>query len=187
MLPKSNFHLKIANFKVTTQTKNNPVKMNDQNFVSISEAARFFQMSLSTVRLRLNDPNYDNWNSINNEKRLITTLARPVVVNDTYYLRVSLTAAKIGISERTVRKNIKIKSNQNFFDQLSENQKKKIQNLNQQINDSKKATYTLGRPVQVGTEIFPSIRKTALASSIDSHTIRKRIHSNHFPDWKWFS
>ena len=111
MLPKSNFHLKIANFKVTTQTKNIPVKMNDQNFVSISEAARFFQMSLSTVRLRLNDPNYDNWNSINNEKRLITTLARPVVVNDTYYLRVSLTAAKIGISERTVRKNIKIKSN----------------------------------------------------------------------------
>jgi predicted S18 family serine protease len=139
---------------MTTQINSIPIKINDQNFVSISQAARFFQISLSTVRLRLNDPNFDNWNYINNEKRLTTTLARPVIVNDKYYLSVSLAAANEGITERTVRKNIKTKSNWNFFDQLSENQKNKIKNLNQQISDSQQTIYTLGRPVQVGTEVF---------------------------------
>ncbi len=112
--------------------------MNNQNFVSISKAARFFNISLSTVRLRLNDSNYENWNYVNNEKRLTTNLARAVVINGNYYLSVSLAAAKECISERMVRKNIKTKPNWNFFDQLSETQKNKIQNLNFEICNAKK-------------------------------------------------
>ncbi len=80
-----------------------------------------------------------------------------------------------------VRKNIKTKSNCNFFDQLSKTQKNKIQNLNEQICNTKNNSYTLGRLVQVGTEVFPSIRKVAFAFSIDSHTVRKRIKSSNFP------
>lgn len=118
---------------------------------------------------------------------LTTYLARAVVINDNYYASVSLAAVSEGMSEKTVRKNIKIKSNWNFFDQLSENQKNNIKNLNKQIGDVKNKTYKLGRPVQVGTQIFPSIRKTAFVFSIDSHTVRKRINSNNFPDWKWFN
>lgn len=160
LLPNKN-----ANKKTKTnnfQYNSIAVKINNQNFVSISEAARFFNVSLSTVRLRLNDPKYENCEYFNNKKRLTTHLARAVVVNDNYYLSVSLASASEGISEKTVRKNIKIKSNWNFFYQLSENQKNNIKNLNQQIGDTKIKTYKLGRPIQVVNEIFPSIRKTAL-------------------------
>lgn len=183
ILPNKNSKKRIN----TKNTRSNSiaVKINNQNFVSISEAARYFNISLSTVRLRLNNSSYKNWNYINNKKRLTTSLARAVVVNDNYYLSVSLAAAKECISERTVRKNIKTKSNWNFFDQLSETQKNKIKNLNEQICNAKQTTYKLGRSVQVGTTVFSSIRKTANSFLIDSHTVRKRINSINFPEWKW--
>ncbi len=162
-----------------------PIIANDQRFNSISEATRHFGVSFSTIHLRLNNPKYSDWYYLNKDKRVATSLTRAVVVNDKYYISVGICASAEEISEKTVRKNIKMKSNWNYFDKLSKEQKEKIPKLNEQIQTSKLKSYKLGRSVQVKNKIFSSIRQASFAFSIDTHTVRKRIKSKNFSDWKW--
>jgi hypothetical protein len=109
-------------------------------------------------------------------------------------LSVSIAAAAEGISEKTLRKYIKLKPcskfarqgpNWNFFDLLTDKQKKKIPQLDENIQASNAGGYKLGRSVQINNQIFSSIRKAGIVFNIDSHTVRKRIESKNFVDWKW--
>lgn len=153
--------LNIVNKTIPQVNRQNsiPIIGMGQYFESISEACRYFGFSQSTIRSRLNSPKYDNWFYANPQKRVSTHLARAVVVCNDYYMSVSTAAAALGISEKTIRK---------------------IKLVNQ-------TGYSQGRSVQVKDQIFTSIRQTSLAFEIDSHTVRKRIESLNFPDWKWFN
>jgi hypothetical protein len=171
--------------KISNRSNSIPIRVDDEIFTSISEASRHFGVSLSTIRSRLNNPNSLNWSYINKERQVATNLARAVVIDDKYYLSVSIAAAGEGISEKTVRKNIKVKSNWNYFDMLTDQQKKEIPKLDERIQVSNTKGYRLGRRVQVNNQIFSSIRKASQAFNIDSRTVRKRIESSNFVDWKW--
>lgn len=116
----------------------------------------------------------------------MTGLAKPVVVGHTYYISVSMAAAKEGITEKTVRKNIQTKSDWAYFHQLTPSEKTRISNLTDQLRQSQKTAFQPGRPVQVGDVVFPSLNAAAKAASIHPRSARKRIESIHFSDWKWF-
>jgi len=169
----------------TTNQQHNSIKVlaYDVTYKSVSAAARANGICLSTARNRLNDPNDLNWRFAENLRRAVSNVARPVVVDNTYYASVSIAAAANGVSEKTVRKNIREKANWNNFDTLTPEEKEKIPNLNALINES--GSFLHGRRVQVRNEIFPSIKKAAQAFNIDPRTVRKRINSTNFPDWKW--
>lgn len=130
---------------------------------------------------------------MNKERQVATNLARAVVVNDKYYLSVSLAGAAEGLSEKTVRKYIKTKLNWNYFDKLTDKQKKEIPDLNETIRVSKKKGYKLGQRVWVDNQVFSSILKTSKAFNVDSRTVRKisrsletsGIESPNFVNWKW--
>lgn len=96
-----------------------------------------------------------------------------------------MAGAANGVSEKTVRKYIKVKSNWNYLDKLTDKQQKKIPNLNENILPSSKGGYNLGRSVQIKDQTFSSILKASTAFNIDPHTVRKRIASSNFIDWKW--
>lgn len=84
---------------------------------------------------------------MNKERQVATNLARAVLINDKYYLSVSLAGAAEGLSEKTVRKYIKTKLNWNSFDKLTDKQKKEIPDLDETIRVSKKKGYKLGGKV----------------------------------------
>lgn len=50
LVPNKNLNKKINTKNI--QLNSIPVKINNQNFVSISEAARFFNISLSTIKIK---------------------------------------------------------------------------------------------------------------------------------------
>lgn len=171
--------------KISNRSNSIPIKANDEIFQSISEASRHFGVSPSTIRSRLNNPNYLNWSYINKKRQVATNLARSVVIDNKYYLSVSIAAAAEGISEKTLRKCIKLKPNWNFFDLLTNKQKKEIPQLDESIQESNAGGYKLGRSVQINNQTFSSIRKASIVFNIDSRTVRKRIESKNFVDWKW--
>ena len=123
---------------------------------------------------------------MNKEKQVATNLARIDCVNDKYYLSVCLAGAAEGLSEKTVRTYIKTKRNWNYFDKLTDKQKK-IPNLNETMRVSKKKGYKLGREVWVDNQVFSSIFKTSKAFNIDSCTVRKKIESPNFVNWQWLN
>jgi hypothetical protein len=123
---------------ISNRANSIPIKIDDQIFNSISQASRHFGVSLATIRARLNNPQYPNWSFMNKERQVATNLARAVVVNDKYYLSVSLAGAAEGLSEKTVRKYIKTKLNWNYFDKLTDKEKKEIPDLDETIRVSKK-------------------------------------------------
>ena len=51
-------------------------------------------VDLFTIRYRINDLKKPNWNYENNDKRVATNLTRAVVVDNKYYISVSMAAAK---------------------------------------------------------------------------------------------
>lgn len=58
------------------------------------------------------------------KRQAATNLARAVVIDNKYYLRVRLAGVAKGRCEQTVRKYSKVKRNWNYFDKLTENKKK---------------------------------------------------------------
>nr|YP_009367907.1 putative site-specific DNA endonuclease [Hazenia capsulata]ARK14901.1 putative site-specific DNA endonuclease [Hazenia capsulata] len=130
--------------KLSNRTNSIQIKANDEIFQNISEASKLFGVSPSTIRSRLNNPKYSNWSYINKERQVATNLARGVVIEDKYYLSVSMAAAAEGISEKTLRKYIKLKPNWNFFDMFTDKQKKEILQLNESIRTSNAGGYKLG-------------------------------------------
>jgi hypothetical protein len=78
-------------------------------------------------------------------------------------------AAAEGINEKTLRKYIKVKPNWNFFDMLTDKQKKEIPQLDERIRVSNTGGYKLGRSVQINNQTFSSIRKASIVFNIDSH------------------
>lgn len=71
------------------------------------------------------------------------------------------------------------------MDTVTDEQKKAIPKLDESIQTSSLKGYKQGRSVQINNQIFSSIRKASRFFNIDSHTVRKRIESPHFVDWKW--
>ncbi len=53
-----------------------------------------FNEKINIYYIREANFNYENWNYVNNEKRLTTNLARAALVNNNYDLSVNLAAAK---------------------------------------------------------------------------------------------
>lgn len=162
-----------------------PIIAYNDTFISISEASRFFGISSSTIRLRLNDPTNLNWKYKDFNQQSATDLARPVVVGTFYYASVSSAAANNGISENKVRTNIKKEKIWNYFDKLTKKEKQKVISNPKNQTTFKEGKYKLGRCVFVKEHFFPSIKSASKFFSIDSHTVRKRIKSPNFPDWKW--
>lgn len=171
--------------KISYQTNSISIIAYGKKFKRISEASRYFTISLSTIKLRLNDVNNFDWRYEHIRKRSATRLSRPVVFNEKYSESLSIAAACKGISEHIIRSNIKAKQNWNYFDQLSKKQQIKIINLNKQSKLFQKRSYKRGRSVQVGKNAFLSIKETSIFYQIDTHTVRKSIHSPNFPEWKW--
>jgi hypothetical protein len=92
---------KIPNIsEIATRANSISIRVDDEIFKSISEASRYFGVSLSTIRSRLNNPNYSNWSYINKERQVATNLARAVVIDDKYYLSVSMAGAAEGINKK---------------------------------------------------------------------------------------
>lgn len=123
--------IKQKNLNKIKQPNSIPVLIDGKKFLSISEAARFYKVTPSTMRHRLNNPDYKTWAYANPTKRSMISLARPVVVGGTYSVSVSMAAAKEGVNDKTVCKNIKTKTDWVYFDQLNKTSKMNISNLDQ--------------------------------------------------------
>ena len=163
-----------------------PVIAQNKEFNRINEAARFFDVNYSTMRIRLNNPKDLNYIYKDANKRGISSVARSVIVDGNYYESVSMAAAKNGISEGTVRKNIREKKNWNYLDTLSDSEKKLIPNLEEKIKTSNVGRFKHGRPVLVDDQIFPSINQAAKIFDLSSNSsVHKRIKSPNFPNWRW--
>jgi hypothetical protein len=154
-----------------------------KKFNSIGAAAREYETSVSTVRSQLNDPTNSNWCYESVGRRAASDVARAVLVDGKVYLSVSLTAAEQGISEKTVRQYIQVKSNWRYLDTLTPEERAKIEDPHLQL--ASVSSFSMGKGVKVGNEIFPSIFKTAAHFSIAPRTVKKRIRSSTFPDWSW--
>jgi hypothetical protein len=135
----------------------------DQSFSSISEAARYVGVSVSTIQSRLASKKHPDWTYAKTYKKVATRVARPVVIDQTDYISVSSAGAAMGVCEKKVRKNIRTKSNWCYFDSLDLSQRKMIPNLDKQIIFANKFGYSSSRPVKVNQEVFSSIRQAALA------------------------
>lgn len=173
----------ISQAKLNQMINSIPVIVNGVEYISISEAARTHGISSSTARSQLNNPNIINWQFKDPSKRVESNVARPVVVNNYFYPSVSVAAVQEGISEKTIRKYIHNNPNWDYYDQLTPIQKKNIINPND-IKGSL-GVFVRGRSVKVGTTIYSSIYRAALAHNINQKTVYKRIKSKNFPEWEW--
>jgi hypothetical protein len=159
-------------------------------YPSINAAARAHGISTATARNLLNDQNNKDWVFADINRSLISNTSRAVVVKNTYYPSVSLAAANEGVSEKTVRRNIKTNPDWHYFDTLSAEQKNEINNLpraKQEINPV--GAFAHGRKVQVDDKVYLSIKEVSRIFKIDPRSVYKRIDSKktQFKDWKWFS
>lgn len=153
-----------------------------KTYPSISAAAQTYNISLSVAKNRLNDPLDNNWQYIDSSRRAVSNVARPVVVDSTYYPSVN-TAAGNNVTEKTVRKYIRELPNWRYFDTLTLDEQKQIINMDSQSFSA--GSFRHGRRVKVGNQIYDSIIKTGEAYNICSQSVRKRINSKNFPDWSW--
>lgn len=164
-----------------------PVIVRRRNYPSISAAADAHGVTLNMARNLLNDPANTEWVFADPSRRLVSNVARPVVINNVYYPSVSSAAAAQGCNEDALRSRIQTRDNWNYYDQLTPDQRIAIINQHEIVVTA--GVFRQGRRVKVvenGQEIiYPSIIKTANAYNICSRSVRKRIKSLNFPGWSW--
>lgn len=170
--------------KAFTQLHNSvPVLVYGNTYTSISAAAQTYNIGLSVAKNRLNKPLDNNWEYLDSSRRAVSNVARPVVVDSTYYPSVNTAAAGNNVTEKTVRKYIRELPNWRYFDTLTLEEQKQIISMDSQSFSA--GSFRHGRRVKVGNQIYDSIIKTGEAYNICSKSVRKRIDSKYFPDWSW--
>jgi hypothetical protein len=87
---------KTLNSQVDPQRQNIPIIGMDQSFSSISEAARYVGVSVSTIQSRLAKKHPD-WTYAKTYKKVATRVARPVVIDQTDYISVSSAGQQWGM------------------------------------------------------------------------------------------